>query len=290
MKNLKTYIPCLILSILLVFSFLGTSAVIIGRSFANADKLVSLAEENEIVLKIRTELENYFSDKYNETGVPAEVYTEALTNDYIWQTVRTYIDAGLYEMISGTEYDFNPPENEQLEKNITGFFSDYADSIGYTKDEKYDEKLKATISSAYSIIGDYSDIYKFRTMKDEGILAKAAGLYRNLDKIVLAAAGVSLLLAVIIILVNIKSVSAALYWLGISALISGIIGTVPCIYLNVSNYFDAFVIKQPQVFASFTSLMYGAVNAFMTNQIILSAAGVILIIAFALISRKSEKE
>ena len=287
MRNLKTYIPSLILSVLLVFSLMGTSALIVGNSFANPEKLIDITEENEIVPMIQTELNNYFSDKYNETGIPAEVYTEALTDEYIKLAAENYIYAGLNKGVT-TTYGYNTPENEQLEKNITGFFSDYAESVGYEKDEKYDEKLEATIKSAYSVIGDYCDVYKFGTMRDEGILEKVSGIYRSLGKIIMLAAGASLLLIAVILLINLKSVSAALYWTGISALISGIIGIAPCIYLNSTNYFDAFVIKQPQIFTSFTKLMYGALNAFMTNQIILAVGGVVLIIVFAVIPKKSK--
>lgn len=284
MKNLKTYIPSLILSVLLVFSFTGTSALIVGNSFANPEKLTALMEENEIVPMIRTELKNYFSDKYNETGIPAEVYTEALTDEYIKLAAENYIYAGLDKGASAT-YGYNALENEQLEKNITEFFSDYAESINYEKDAKYDDKLEATIKSAYSVIGDYCDVYKFKTMNDEGILEKTSGIYSNLSKIIMLAAGASLLLIAVILLINLKSVSAALYWVGISALISGIIGIIPCIYLNSTNYFDAFVIKQPHIFTSFTKLMYGAMDAFIMNQIILAAAGIVLIIVFSVIQK-----
>lgn len=289
MKNLKTYIPCLILSVLLVFMLLGGSALIIGKSFSRSDKLYELTEENQIVPKIQTELENYFSDKYNETGIPSEVYTGALTDEYIQLTVNNYIGAGINQMSPETTCGFDVPENKQLEENITEFFSSYADSVGYTKDNKYEEKLEATINSAYNVIGEYCDVYKFRTMDNEGILNKAAPIYHNLDKIILCTVGASLLLLILILLINIKSVSTVLYWTGISALVSGIIGILPCIYLNATNYFDSFVIKQPHIFTSFTSLMYGAVNAFMVNQIILAVSGAVLILLFVLISAKLKK-
>ena len=286
MKNVKTYIPSLLLSILLVFSMLGISGLLVVRSFADSDKLTGLAEENKIVSTIQSELESYFSNKYNETGVPAEVYTAALTDEYIEKIVGLNINAGFERLDSGKFDNLTGRENPELEESISIFFNDYADSIGYVKDDKYEEKLQKTIDSAYSVITDYCDIYKFRMMNSEGILAKASKIYTRLDMIILAVAGATVLLIVLLLLINIKSKLLVKYWLGISALVSGVIGISPCIYLNASRFFDAFVIKQPQIFKSFTGLLYGAVNSFMINQIILAAAGILLIVLFAVISKK----
>lgn len=288
MKSLKTYLPSLILSVLLVFSMIGTSALIVAESYASPERLAELSQEHEIVPKIKTELSNYFGDKYNETGIPAEIYTSALTDEYIAKIVEININAAFSRLDGGTFNNTAGRENPALEESITAFFNSYADDNGYAKDEKFNSKLSATIDSAYSVITDYCDIYKFRTMNNEGILGKVSGIYQSLDKLVLAAAAVTLILLAIIVIINIKAISAALYWSGITALVSGIIGIIPCIYLSSTNYFDAFVIKQPHIFTSFTGLMYDAVDSFMTNQIILLAAGVVMLIIFAVVPKKAK--
>lgn len=289
MKSLKTYIPSLILSVLLIFSLLGTSALIIVKCFASSDKLISIAEENDVTSKVSQELESYFKERYNETGIPAEIYMDALDDNYISSIVNYSICEGI-NILNNAEYEKPDKKNEKLEQNIESFFDEYADSINYVKDDVYEEKLNQTIDDAYNVIINYSDVYKFRTMNDEGILTKAGGIYRQLDVIILAAAGASLLLIIIILLINIKSVSAALYWTGVSSLVSGIIGLVPCIYLNAVNYFDSFVIKQPQIFTAFTSLMKDGINALILNQVIFAAAGLVLIIAFIIIPKKNRQE
>ena len=167
MKNIKTYIPSLIMSVILVFSLLGTSALVTARGFRTPDKLIQLTEEKEIVPKIKDQLKIYFSDKYNETGVPAEIYTDALTDEYIQQSVGCMIEKGIYVMKDNGTRRFDVPQNQQLEDNITRFFSDYADSIGYEKNEVYNEKLSKAIESAYDVIADYSDVYKFQTMNSQ---------------------------------------------------------------------------------------------------------------------------
>lgn len=287
LRSLKTYVPSLILAIFLVFSLMGTSAVLVIKNYADSQKLTKLAEGNEITPKIQTELEKYFSSKYNETGIPEEVYTKAITDEYIDKIVELNINAG-FNKLDGKEFDnLTGRNNQELENNIEDFFNSYADSIGYTKDDKYREKIDATIDSAYAVITDYCDIYKFGMLNEEGILGKASGIYGYLDGAFWLLAGISCLLAVLIFFINIKSVSAALYWFGISAVISGIIGALPCVYLSFTNFFDSFVIKQQQIFTSFTSLFYNLSDSFMINQIILFAVGILMIIIYAVVPKKS---
>lgn len=295
MNSLKKYIPCLLLSLILVFASLGTSAVIVADKYASADKLIELTEENEIVPMIKTQLEYHFSDEYNETGIPAEVYAEAMNEQYINSVLEKYIADG-FKVLEGEPYatdtapTFKTPVNEALEADIRKFFSDYAESIGYEKDDNYNTKVDSAISSAYSAIGEQCDIYKLKTINNEGLLIKARPIYQNLGVISLAVIAVTAFLIVIIVLINIKSLSAALYWIGISSLVSGVIGVIPCLYLNATNYFDAFVIKQPQIFTAFTGLMYSAVDSFMMNQIILASVGAVLIIVYAVVNRLKKKE
>lgn len=285
MKNLKTYIPSLLMSILLVFSLLGVTALVVAETYASPEKLFSLAEENDVIPKVQKELEKYFGDKYNETGVPAEIYTGAIDNSYIQDVINMFIDESFTILEEESSEGFVIPVNAQLEKSITDFFSGYADSNGYEKDENYNKKLENTIASAYNAVGDYCDIYKLEMMQSEGILSKAGVLYRNLDTLLIAAVGVTAVLAVILLLVNLKQINIFLYWLGVSGFISGVIGLVPCIYLNATSYFDSFVIKQPHIFTSYTKLLYGVVNTFMTGQLIVIAAGVLLLGVYLLSHR-----
>lgn len=289
MKSLKTYLPSLLLSIFLTFVFLGTSILITADRLASVSSLKELSEKNKIVPMVRTQLVNHFEDKYNETGVPAEIYTDYITDDYIRSVIEININAG-FERMNGGKFDNRSGiENPQLEESITTFFNDYADSIGYVRDDAYEEKLQNTIDSAYNVISDSCDIYKFDTINNEGLFAKAGGIYRNLGRLTLAAAGAAILLTVIILLINRKGITSLLYWLGSSALVSGIIGIIPCIYLNAVNYFDSFVIKQPQIFTAFTGLMYKAVDSFMTSQIVIAISGIVLIAGFAVIMKIKKK-
>ncbi len=289
MKSIKRYIPSLLVSVLLVFSMILTSVMTVVSGYAKPEKLVQLTEDKGIISMIKSELDRHFSEKYNETGVPAEVYTAALSDEYIESILEMNINAG-FSRLDGSKFDNKSGiENPQLEESVTSFFSNYADSIGYVKDDVYEQKLQKTIESAYNIISDYCDVYKFSLLNSEGLLAKGAKVYPMLDIAVIISAGIVLLCIILLLLINRREKLSVIYWAGNSLLIAGILGIAPCVYLNSEKYFDAFVLKQPQVFTSFTGLLYDMVDSVMTNLIITAIVGIVLIIAYTVISRLQKK-
>ncbi len=276
MNNKKKYVPSLILSIILVFTLLGLTLSFTAEKYASPQKLISISEENEITSKVEAELEKFFGDKYNETGIPAEIYMNAIDAEYINANIKSIIDSAFSVLDGEKDVVFTALKNDVLEQNITEFFSSYAQENGYEQDESYNKKLDATISSAYKTVREYCDIYKLVTINSEGILSKAGVIYRHLNMLTSFTAAACALIAIIILIINFKQLAVSLYWFGVSTFVSGVIGLIPCIILKASNYFDRFVIKQAHIFTSFTKLLYGSVNSFMILQLILIAVSVVI--------------
>lgn len=276
MTDIKKYVPSLILSVILVFTLLGLTLSLTAEKYASPQKLISISEENDITAKVKAELEKFFKDKYNETGVPAEVYMNAIDADYIDANIESIINSGFSVLDGEKNVEFSALKNDTLEKNIAEFFSSYANENGYEQDESYSKKLDATISSAYKTVREYCDIYKLVTINSEGILAKTGAIYRHLHMLTSFLAAACAVIAIIILFTNFKNLAVSLYWFGVSTLASGVIGFIPCIILKASSYFDRFVIKQVHIFTSFTKLLYGSVNSFMTLQLIIIAVSVVI--------------
>nr|MDE5853808.1 hypothetical protein [Ruminococcus sp.] len=182
-------------------------------------------------------------------------------------------------------YEPLDPRNEKLDMALSNFYSDYADSIGAEKDAKYDEKLSDAKANAYKVIEDYCDIYKISAMQNHGILQKLSPVYTKIPMIT----GISLIavavLLLILFLINFKSKSAFLYWSGISAIISGIIGAVPCIWLTATNYFSAFTIKQAHIYTAYTSTMTNVTQSFMIASLVTASVGVVLVIIYSILNK-----
>ena len=288
MKKISTYLPSLIISVLLVFMLMLSSAVLLVDINATANNLKDLSSKKAVSSMIHTELNKYYSDKYNTTGIPSEVYMNAISESYIQDFVDAYIDSAFVSLESNEKMILKHPENKKLEESIDNFFNDFAEEKNYEKDDNFELKLRNTKDNAYVTIGSYCDVYKFSAMNDHGILPKLAKLYSNRIPVTAAVLGTTLILIFLLIFINRKNKVTVMYWSGVSILLSGLIGGIPSIYLISTRYYDSFSIKQPPVFTAFTSVMYKFTEAFTATNIAYVVISISLIVTYAVIHDKKK--
>lgn len=291
MKSIGSYIGSFILSVLLIFSVIASIAVTVVNTFANPDKLYEITKEKNISHIVYTEIEKYYFQRYNTTGIPADVYMNAISEDYLDKSIYLKITDSFHIIENNQNEDatiFRLTNEESIDSALNNFYSDYADSINAPKDAKYDEKLSEAKANTYEVIMKYCDVFQFDAMYNHGILKKISPLYAKLPTLTLIIYGSAIFLILLMILVNIKSTSVALYWIGISASVSGIICSLPCLYLKATNYFSAFTIKQPQIYTAYTTAMYKAVENFLTISLVSLVAGIILIIIYAFLVKNKK--
>ncbi len=281
MKKASAYILSFIISILFVFTLIGSVAGSTVSRFANEKKIIEMSDERNITGIIREQLEKYFSQRYGSTGIPAQVYMDAISDEYLHSVMELKIQSG-FAAIGGREKPagLSCPE---LEKSISAFYSDYADSIDYVKDEKYDEIVAKAKNDAYTVINDYCDVYKLNALEQHGVISKISPLYRHMNKLIAAVLAAAAVMLILLIIVNRKSLSAALYWSGASALLAGIIGFIPCRYLLSTDYFGAFTIKQAQVYTAYTGAMRTVTEALVTAFLAAAIVGILLIAVYTVI-------
>ncbi len=288
MKKPSSYLPSLMASILLVFSIIISSALLMVDINVSPARLKNIVQKKGIETEIYNELEKYFTDKYNTTGIPAEVYMNCIDKKYISTFEESYIDSAFEAINNDGILNTVYPQNEKLEKSIDTFFNDFADRNNYEKDENFELKLRNTKENAYATIGSFCDVYKFSAMESKGVLEKIANKYSKRIIHTALFLTVTLILILLLILFNRKKKITAMYWCGISAMVAGIIGTVPSIYLTATRYFDSFSIKQAAVFTAFTSVMYKYTEAFMAIQIALIVLGLTMSIIYGIIGDKKK--
>lgn len=290
MKKVTTYLPSLILSIILVLCFTASMAVIIVDINITEKNAVALAEKKELASKSMSQIEKSFKEKSGSTGIPASVYTDAIDDEYLNEVIEIYITHAFKLFTApelGSGYDPTVP-NSKLESSIDAFFNEQAEKNGYEKDEVFMKKLEATKNNAYKIIGNNCDVYKLSSLYNHGAMPKISKLYKMRPLLTFASTGAVVLLILFLLAINRKDKKVFLYWTGISAIISGVIGTVPSAYLLATKYFNAFSIKQPQVFAAYTGAMYKITEAFMAASIALIVVGISVIVLYAVFCSKNK--
>lgn len=286
MRKPVTYLLSLVFSVILVFTLIGSSAILLIDINATGKKLNDLASRQKLDQKIYTEIEKYYKDKYNTTGIPADVYMSAINNSYIRSCEEAYINAAFDALESRSKINMSLPKNKQLENNIEVFFNDFAEKNGYEKDDKFELKLRKSKESAYASIGSYCDVYKFAAMDNHGVLSKLSKIYSYRILMTAAVLSANVILILLLIFVNRKKKIVTMYWCGICSLIAGVLGSCPSIYLLTTRFYDSFSIKQAAVFTAFTSMMYRYTEAFMAVHIALAVIGITLIVIYGIIHDK----
>ena len=290
MKSAASYIISVLLSVLLVFAIIGSEALIIADINITADKLISVTEKNDVSGKVLSDLEKHYKEKVNVTGIPVDVYMSALDEEYIRSCINAEIEADIKALENDVAPDADLPVNKELEENIITFFNDYADSIGYDKNDDFQAKLGGTIVSTYSDIASYCDVFKGSALSEHGVLSKLHVLYAHLKQLIIAGLISVAVLMILLIAANRKFKLCTLYWYGISAMIAGILGIVPTAYLIASRYYDSFTIKQPQIFAVFTQSLYGLTRYMLAVSIAAAVFGAALTVIYAVLPKKTGKE
>ncbi|MDE5946890.1 MAG: hypothetical protein K2G63_06285 [Oscillospiraceae bacterium] len=285
MKNKKTYIPCVLIAIILVFSMLGTGICIISNKvILNENTCIKIIDEKDLTSKTRNYIEKTFNEKYNSTGIPPEVYMNSISQEWLDDIIKNRISNAFLYVKNQSEYS-KDIDFDALDASITNFFENYADENGYIKDSSYNDKLKKEIDTAHKIINSSADIFKTDTLYDRGVFNQVRRYIGYLEKLTYLFVIADIICIIMLLLLCIKNIRDILYWLGISFIISGIIGLVPCVYITSSDYFDAFVIKQEQIFTAFTTFMYRITDSFTVFEIALLAFGVLEIIIHTIINR-----
>lgn len=287
MKYAFSYIASVFISVLLVFSVLAGTGAGIVKYCATEQQFKSICEKHDIDDKVHSELQKYFHERSSVTGIPEDIYMDAIDNEYLNGIIEQTIENGFQRLRGGNASI--ETKNEQLEASIDSFFNDYADKTGYKKDDKFEKKLTATKHSAFNIIQEYCDVYKFGALDSHGVMAKLSKVYTHIDLIMITSASAVLLLIIALLLINMSAKAETVYWAGVSALISGAVGIAPCAYLLATDYFSSFSIKQAQIYMSYTETMKLFTNTFMYACIGIAVLGLLLIIIYAVFKPKKSQ-
>lgn len=287
----KRYLPSVLLSILLVFMTLAATLCLYAKYSLTHEKVCTeLIAQEQLDVRVRENLNTYFSDRASSTGIPAATYMEHLSEEQLQQAIADSI-TNAYAYLNGNanaigfRMDFT-----ELEASVKQFFNDYADSIGHTKDEAFDKKVNATIDAAETQILTTADVFRFETMESAGLLGKVKRVMPYLDG-ALAGSLIGLLLLLLgLWLVHRKQPRMLLYWIGSSTLIASVLALIPLIYVKATDYFAGFSIKSTQIYAAVTGLLNRVTSQLFWIAIILLLCSILLLVLFALLSRRHAEQ
>lgn len=278
MKNLEKYLSCVAISIVLVFLFIIFGLLTFIKSYIiSGDIFFDTLKSKDIYSKIYNSLDSYYQEQYNVTGIPKDVFMNTLNLDDI-QIITDDITYHGINYIEGNPNSLLVTYNfESLKSSIDTFFNDYANSIGYHKDDVYYAKVSEVTQNTIDKITFECDVFNWNILKSSGILDRLSKYIPYIDYIQIGIGLASVVLIIVLIVLNGKHyIVDNIYWIGTSLSISSIIMLIPCIYLKSTNYFTSFAVKSEIIFNAVTGFLNTTLEKFISMWIVLLCIGIVL--------------
>ena len=285
----RYYLGRILLTIILTFciaGFIGVSNV--KNAISDSTIYTDIVEKEDLPEKILETLQSDFEKEYNTTMIPAEVYMNVITADWIETAMKQNITAVTEIMTGANSLAFNP-DYTALEKSISDYFYEYAESINYEPDEIFDEKLQETIDNAESKINSRIDAFYFQTLSENGIISKICTIYPYITYGMILLLALAIIIIVVLIMLDENGGWRRIYFPGTAFFCGGAIMAVPSAYLLLSGTIQNFSIKDPVVFTAITSLIESLTEKVLLNGVYLGGFGLaVIIICIAFNKKKSE--
>ncbi len=286
MTNIRLYFPKIILTFLLIFLLTGTElSLLIQHNALTYKAFETVTVQQNLDEKAYTALESYFQSRSNSTGIPADVYLDAVTQEDMKQGILSSISKAFAYLQHDDESYAVTMDFTELEKSVTEFFNQYAEENHYQKDEIFNQKVQSSIQEAEEKILYTADTFKFGTIAEHGWLAKIRSFLDIFRKIMTGLYICTGVVLILLILCCKNKFSELFYWLGLTGIISGLLISSPCLYLLKTDYFSAFVVKDIQIYAAVTGYLNYITHLISTAFIITGLAGIVFLLLFSVMQK-----
>ncbi len=292
MKKGFTYIASILLTLVLIASLCVTEIAAVGYFIAlNPETCVNIVRKKQVTAMVCADLQGYYEDQQNASGIPAAVYAESIAPEKIDEVIGETLTAG-FAYLNGEKDSFTvSPDFTALENSLTAFFETYAEENGAAHDDAYEKSLNQAIDAAKTNIKLSADVFCFGTLADRDVLEQMREFMPWMRYVLIFSALLDVMLIAILLMVHHKAWEEGLYHCSNAFLVSAFLLAVPAFWLRATRWFDRFSVKADAVFAAVTGYLYHLTDAvlFMSFVVLsLALAGYIFFGIFR--SVRNEKE
>lgn len=278
MKVVKTILRYIITTILALSILMLVLINIFSSTIFNENYILSELEEEDYYSKIYDMAEDNFEKYINQSGLDESVLEGIITKEKVEKDSKIILD----NIFNGTNEEVDTKEiedklNDNIKESLGGSIAssqqsaintfvsttceEYKDTISHTN---YEER----INTYYNKIINYIDI---------------------VNKTLLIVTGVAI---VLLILLNLRRIYRITAYLGVSLTVSGLICIIIDKFIASKVNIQGITILNDAISVVLRNILTDVMNKIMSYGCILLAAGIILIIVFALIKslRKIKRE
>lgn len=292
MNKASTYLFSVIFTLLLIFLMIGAAAAGVLRWCAlDTNTALSVISEQNLAARVHNALETAARQQESTTGIPADVYKSAISEEQLAPIIRDTVTNGFAYLRGDTASLGVQPDFSDLESQIRGFFESYADEQHIEKNETFEKAIRETADAAEANILAACDVFRFGSLNEAGIVKQAKVYVPWAGAVSLALIAAVIFFAVILFFVNLHAWGDGFYWCGTAALIASLLLLIPSVWLQQTRWFDRFAVKTDQTFAAVTNYLYANTHAMIVTALGGIAGAAVMFLIFALIRfRRHQRE
>lgn len=284
-KKLYHFAPIVVLSVFaIIFIILAETVFFVKRTLLDSEIYKSAMDQKAVSNAMYDELEKYFESLSSATGIPAEVFTEPLSEDELYTSSYMLLKDSLGYL---SDSDAAKPETRydlsKLEKSITDYIEKDAEERGITKDEDYKKLLKNTVDIAKKQVTSRLDIIMLQTLSNSKVGESVHKYSGWITPVFWTLVGLALLMIIGIVIIDRHHPRDFFYWAGVLIAVPAAVFYFPALYLHRTEYFSTFFITNEYIHRTVTGVFEIALKRIMTVQLILLIIGLVLIIAAQII-------
>ncbi len=138
MKKFNNYAASLIFTILTAFFIIFTVFVrFAGTTVMNEKFYTDIVKSEKLTDSVLNSINKFFDDSYASSGIPAEVYLNAIDKDKLESAICNKIENTILEIKGEKASDKEVFNFSEVEKSITNYFEAFAEENNVDVNDKY---------------------------------------------------------------------------------------------------------------------------------------------------------
>lgn len=278
MKIFKTIITIL-LSFILMIGILSSTLLVIANNYMNKENLLNKFEEINLFSSVYEEIRNGFENYIYQSGLEIDIIDKICSKEKVKNDILTVINS---------MYGEGPAklDSSEIRNNLDVAINEYVTKQGRKLSNEEEENIKKFEDL---IEESYKEQIGFYQKSSNEIAKTLPKILSNIKKIQIASIGATLLILIILVVVNSKSVSVAGSFAGISLFASGIIMLIAKSIVNSKIKIDNLVLFTKSISSIVVNILKAILNTVQTFGIWYIVVGIIVIVVMNLLSLVEKK-
>ncbi len=286
MKKLVEVFKFLI-SMILMFCLMAILVSMFTRNvLLSSEFYINNLEKSDYFQLLRSEIDYGFKNYSMVTSVPERVFVKSVSDKDIKDLTISNIKNTMEYMKKSREYIDDKLESKVLDENLEVFINDYAKENNMIVNEALKNQMGLVSEEASNIVNNHSVIFDLASVIKYGEFQKFREIifttYDKLPPLIITA----LILIIILILLNIKTLYSSLLWVGGCFISSALMVLVPSIMGLLYKIPYRFGVGNGYLKEALKEFALGYIRFFLISGSVFLITGIVMLLIYSIKYKK----